>query len=152
MKCAVFPENTVEEGDRRVYAGMVVRALDLLRGNGIVYVTVGAWEGRQWPPARYSAVSSKSPSAQPGLAFASGASLLPVFTLRGPERAYVSPSDTQSAHRQGSRGVLLSASEQLLQQHEMFIRRAPDQWRGRKHWLSRSKANRTIRGEHQRLK
>jgi lauroyl/myristoyl acyltransferase len=134
-------ENRFLEGrivhDRSVPAATKVRAIDVLRRNGIVSVTVGAWEGRQVAIGPLLSGEFQIAVGAPALAFASGAPLLPVFTVRAPNSAYrialgrpIGPSARESLE-----SFLLTSSEQLIKQHERFIRSAPSQWRGWKDWL-----------------
>ena len=127
--------------DRSVPGATKTRALEVLRGNGIVSVTVGAWEGRRIAIGGLLGGEFQLAVGAPGLAFASGAGLLPVFTVRAPDGCYriaLGHPIGESA-RKSLESFLLTASEQLLLQHETFVRNAPDQWRGWNDWLNRRK-------------
>jgi hypothetical protein len=75
---------------------------------------------------------------------APAATLLTVRTSDDAYRIAVGRPIGTSA-KESLKGFLLSASEQMLQQHEAVVRSTPDQWRGWKDWLKRGKTKREKR-------
>jgi lauroyl/myristoyl acyltransferase len=118
-----------------------LRALQALQGNGIVSVTVGAWEGRRVAIGPLLGGEYKVALGAPGLAYTSGAPLLPVFTVRAPDGTYrtVIGSPLGESARDTLEGFLLKASEELFEQHGPMVLANPDQWRGWKDWLEQSR-------------
>lgn len=112
-------------------------ALKHLQDNGIVSVTVGAWEGRKVAIAPVFDGLFQVAAGAPGLAYAANAPLFGIFTTRtgdGAYRVWISPplAPDERADRDH---FLLAASTGLLKQHEAVVTAAPDQWRGWKDWL-----------------
>lgn len=151
VRCAAEDRFLVERilHDRSVPGATKTRALEVLRGNGIVSVTVGAWEGRRMAIGQLLGGEFQIAVGAPSLAFSSGASLLPVFTVRASDGCYriAVGQPIGESTRTSLESFLLTASEQLLLQHETFLRSAPDQWRGWKDWLNRRRVNSPTRVE-----
>lgn len=112
-------------------------ALEHLDNNGIVSVTVGAWEGRKVAIAPVLNGPFQVAAGAPGLAFSASAPLFGVFTTRTPDGGYrieIGPALAQN-QRTSRDSFLLEASVGLLKQHEAVITASPAQWRGWKDWL-----------------
>jgi len=108
-------------------------ALAALGRNELLSITVGAWEGRHLATGALLGSRYTVATGAPGLAFASGASLLPVFTTRdrdgGAYRVAVGAPLGESGRSSGEEFVY-AATFGLLLGHEAAIRACPEQWRG----------------------
>ncbi|MGE0717074.1 MAG: hypothetical protein AB7P02_16650 [Alphaproteobacteria bacterium] len=126
--------------DRSDPAATAARVSEVLRGNGIVSITVGAWEGRRIVRGPLLGGEFLVARGAPALAASNGAALLPVFTVRDPAGGYrVTIGAPLGAAAPRPRDFVLVAVEDLLDAHEPAIRAAPDQWRGWKDWMKQSK-------------
>jgi lauroyl/myristoyl acyltransferase len=107
-------------------------AESVLKSNGIVSITAGAWEGRRIAIANLLGGTLELATGAPGLAISSGAVLLPVFTVRDEEtgtiRVIVDQPIVQSKE--------VDKLEQIDRMTQEFVDRLrpyiidyPEQWR-----------------------
>jgi lauroyl/myristoyl acyltransferase len=103
----------------------------VLRGNGIVSITAGAWEGQRVAIVPLLGGTLELAVGAPGLARLAGARLLPVFTVRerdGALRVVVEPSMTV-AHDGDADKALDVAAHAFAKRLDDYVRRYPAQWR-----------------------
>ena len=115
-------------------------ALETLANNGILSVTVGAWEGRHLATGDVLGARYTVSTGAAAFAFMSGAQLLPVFTTRRPDGLsydLVIGEPLGETARSSLDEFLLSSAADLFSSHESVIRSAPDQWRSWKKTLFR---------------
>jgi lauroyl/myristoyl acyltransferase len=115
-------------------------ALAALARNELLSVTVGAWEGRHLATGSLLGASYTVATGAAGLAFAGGTRILSVFTTRnagGGYRVEVGAPLGEGA-RESREDFFAAAAQELIVQHEIAIRRAPDEWRGWSTLLSAS--------------
>jgi lauroyl/myristoyl acyltransferase len=108
-------------------------ALAALSRNEVLSITVGAWEGRHLATGELFGSHYTVSTGAPGLAFLGGATLLPVFTTRDGRTGHyeVAVGAPLGKSSRSSREEFVCASTgKLLAQHEVAIRKAPEQWRG----------------------
>ena len=114
-----------------------LRAMNVLENNGIVSITVGAWEGRRVVIAPLLKSTFQVATGAPSLAYASNAKLLPVFTTKTQSGTYrIKIGSPLGEQARGDRDSFLkAASEQLFEQQEPVIIKNSEQWRGWKDWM-----------------
>ena len=108
-------------------------ALEVLGHNGILSITVGAWEGRHLATGDLLGSRYTVSTGAAAFAFSSGAKLIPVFTTRDSNSCDYririgSPLGTHSAS--SLEDFLRAATLELLARHEKAILDSPEQWRG----------------------
>jgi predicted LPLAT superfamily acyltransferase len=117
--------------DRAKPAIATLAAQRVLRGNGIVSITAGAWEGTRLARVALLGGTLELAVGAPGLARIAGAALLPVFTVKdddGTHRIVVDPP--LAVPRDGDANAALGAAAQAFADRlETFVRRYPSQWR-----------------------
>ena len=117
--------------DREKPMAATLAAQRLLRRNGIVSVTAGAWEGQRLAEVALLGGTLELAVGAPGLARLAAAALLPVFTVRGPDdalRVVVEPPIAVA--RDGDADAALGAAAQAFGDRlEDYVRRHPSQWR-----------------------
>jgi predicted LPLAT superfamily acyltransferase len=118
--------------DRAHPAAAKIAAENVLRRNGIVSITAGAWEGRRVATAKLLGGTIELATGAPGFALACGAALLPVFTLRDEakdairvviDRPIVPPAGADKLES------IDCMTQEFADRTEPFIRAHPEQWR-----------------------
>jgi lauroyl/myristoyl acyltransferase len=121
--------------DRSHPGGAFARAAAELRGNGIVSVTAGAWEGRYLAHCELFRGRMTLATGAPKLAHETGARLLPVFTAKAGDGVVVrigpAIEATSSLNREA---VIQHAVREFVDELRWLIRQYPDQWRGWDDW------------------
>jgi lauroyl/myristoyl acyltransferase len=116
-------------------------AFAVLRGNELLSVTVGAWEGRHLATGELLGSSYTVSTGAPGFAFATGAKLLSVLTTRDPSsgdyHVTIGAPLGESARSTLAEFVCASTRE-LFCRHTIAIQQMPEQWRGWNKLLSSS--------------
>lgn len=105
----------------------------VLSKGGVLTITAGAWAGKRLAEGRMLNGRMQLAVGAPGLAHATGAVLIPVFTVR--DRAStvidVNLGAPLEIDRAGARDdVVLRAVADYLDALEPWVRRYPEQWRG----------------------
>ena len=118
--------------DRDKPMAATLAAQRLLKRNGIVSITAGAWEGQRL--AKFDLLGGKLELAvgAPGLARLSGAALLPVFALRdsGDATLRVTVEPPIPIGKGGDADAALQeATQRFGERMEPYVRREPAQWR-----------------------
>ena len=117
--------------DRDRPMAATLAAQRLLKRNGIVSITAGAWEGQRLAKVDLLGGKLELAVGAPGLARLSGAALLPVFALRGDDgalRVTVEPPISVTNVRDVD-DALQDAARRFGERLEPWIRRHPAQWR-----------------------
>jgi lauroyl/myristoyl acyltransferase len=116
-------------------------AVTALRNNELLSITVGAWEGRHLATGDLLGTRYTVSTGAPAFAFANGAKLLPVFTLRdadnGDYRVGIGGPLGELARASLDNFVRVTTLE-LFSLHEAEIRKRPEQWRGWNNILPKS--------------
>lgn len=118
--------------DRERPMAATLAAQRLLRKNGIVSLTAGAWEGQRLATINLLGGTLRLAVGAPGLARLAGAALLPVFTVRGqpgdiiavviePPLAIPAGADADAA--------LAASAQQFGTLLDAYVRRYPREWR-----------------------
>jgi len=117
--------------DRAKPMAATLAAQRILRRNGIVSVTAGAWEGQRLAEVALLGGKLELAVGAPGLARLAAAALLPVFTVRGPDDAlHVVVEPPIAVARDGDADAALGAAAQAFGDRlEVYVRRHPSQWR-----------------------
>jgi lauroyl/myristoyl acyltransferase len=108
-------------------------ALAALRRNELLSITMGAWEGRHFATGDLLGCRYRISTGAPGLAYAAGARLIPVFTTRddGSGRYDVAVGAPLGESARSSREEFVHAATlELFSRYEAAIQKCPDQWRG----------------------
>ncbi|MEO8486863.1 MAG: hypothetical protein ABI585_11060 [Betaproteobacteria bacterium] len=117
--------------DRDRPMAATLAAQRLLRRNGIVSITAGAWEGQRLASVGILGGTLELAVGAPGLARLAGAALLPVLTVRGDDdvmRVVVEPP-IPVAKEGDADGLLDAAAQAFGARLEPYVRRHPAQWR-----------------------
>lgn len=117
--------------DRDRPMAATLAAQRLLKRNGIVSITAGAWEGQRLAKVDLLGGTLELAVGAPGLARLSGAALLPVFAVRGDDgalRVTVEPPISVTNVRDVD-DALQDAARRFGERLEPWIRRHPAQWR-----------------------
>lgn len=107
-------------------------ALAALRGNGLLSITVGAWEGRHVATGELLGAKFTVSAGAPAFAYFSGAKLLPVFTTRnddGDSYNVMIGAPLGEGARSSLDDYITASTLELFAEHEARIREAPNQWR-----------------------
>jgi len=107
-------------------------ALARLRSNGVLSITVGAWEGRHLATGDLLGAKFTVSTGAPALAYFSGARLLPVFTTRtddGDSYNIKIGAPLGEGARSSPNDYITASTLDLFAEHETKIRHAPNQWR-----------------------
>ncbi len=113
-------------------AAATFAAKRLLRKNGIVSITAGAWEGQRLAEIGLLGGKLELAVGAPGLARLTGAALLPVFTIRGPDEntiRVIIEKPLSIPAESGTDEVLQRTARQFGDLLESYIRRYPIEWR-----------------------
>jgi len=117
--------------DRARPMSATLAAQRVLRRNGAVSITAGAWEGQRVAATALLGGTLELAVGAPGLARLAGAPLLPVFTVRdddGTLRVIVEPAIEVA--RDGDADAALDAAAQAFAARlDAYVRRFPAQWR-----------------------
>jgi lauroyl/myristoyl acyltransferase len=119
--------------DRDQPGDVLDRARRVLEGNGIVSITAGAWEGRHLAYCDLFSRRLTLATGAPNLAQATGAHLLPVFTLRDREDGGITVrvgARISSANLPDRDRAIEMAVRAFVDQLDWIVREYPDQWRG----------------------
>jgi lauroyl/myristoyl acyltransferase len=118
--------------DRDKPMAATLAAQRLLKRNGIVSITAGAWEGQRLAKVDLLGGKLELAVGAPGLARLSGAALLPVFALRDPGdatlRVIVEPP-IPVANVGDADAALQEAAQRFGELMERHVRGHPAQWR-----------------------
>jgi lauroyl/myristoyl acyltransferase len=118
--------------DRALPGGAKRAAEKLLRANGIVSITAGAWEGRSVASVNLLGATMELATGAPALADACGAVLLPIFTVREEATGVIKvivqepiakPIESELPVR------LAKMTQDFANRMEPFILAYPEQWR-----------------------
>jgi lauroyl/myristoyl acyltransferase len=122
--------------DRRSPAGAMRRLHRALGRGAVVSITAGAWEGAEIGEGPLLGGKLSVALGAPRLAASTGASLLPVFTVRPPGKGFLTAIEQPLAidAAMPPEDMLRSATLEYLRRHEAWIRQFPEQWRGWKEW------------------
>ena len=104
----------------------------MLRKNGILSITAGAWEGQRLAEIDLLGGKLELAVGAPGLARLAGAALLPVFTVRGPDADVIRVVIEAPLSIPGDDSTdlaLLAATRQFGALLERYIHRFPLEWR-----------------------
>jgi hypothetical protein len=118
--------------DRDKPLASTLAAQRLMRKNGIVSITAGAWEGGRLAQIELLGGSIELAVGAPGLARLAGAALLPVFTVRGEgeDRIRVIIERPLDVAPDGDMDAALqSAARQFGILLEQYVRAYPSEWR-----------------------
>jgi lauroyl/myristoyl acyltransferase len=116
--------------DREKPMAATLAAQRILRRNGIVSITAGAWEGTRLADVALLGGTLALALGAPGLARLAGAPLLPVFTLRGADDVLRVIVESPIAIARGDADAALDAAAQRFGERlEDYVRRHPSQWR-----------------------
>ena len=117
--------------DRAKPMAATLAAQRVLRRNGIVSITAGAWEGQRVSTVSLLGGTLDLAVGAPGLARLAGASLLPVFTVRESDGALrVVVEAPIAVAREGDADAALDAAAQVFATRlDDYVRRYPAQWR-----------------------
>lgn len=117
--------------DRDKPMAATLAAQRVLKANGIVSVTAGAWEGQRLADVSLLGGRLELAVGAPGLARLSGATLLPAFTVReGDGRMRVIVEPPIPVTRDGDKEVALAdAAQAFADRLDAYVRRYPAQWR-----------------------
>jgi lauroyl/myristoyl acyltransferase len=116
--------------DRRAPSTAMRKMVQALRGNDVVSITAGAWEGSDLAEGPLCGGRLSIAIGAPRLAAHTGAALLPVFSVRDHGlgfRTVIEPPIAVEASRSDMHGA---AAVEFLRRHEPWVRQFPDQWRG----------------------
>ena len=121
--------------DRNHPSSAFARAAANLRGNGIVSITAGAWEGRRLAHCQLFRGRMTLATGAPALALETGARLLPVFTVKTGDGIVVriGPAIEMTSSLNGE-AVIQHAVREFVDELRWLIRQYPDQWRGWDDW------------------
>ncbi|HEY8245013.1 MAG: hypothetical protein ACHQJ7_06985 [Vicinamibacteria bacterium] len=117
--------------DRAKPMAATLAAQRVLRRNGIVSITAGAWEGQRIAAVSLLGGTLEVAVGAPGLARLAGARLLPVFTVRerdGKLRVVVEPPIVV-ARDDDADAALDAAAQAFAKRMDDYVRRYPAQWR-----------------------
>ena len=120
----------VFERDKPLAATLAAQRL--LRKNGILSITAGAWEGGRLAQIDILGGSLELAVGAPGLARLTGAALLPVFTVRGEGEdtiRVIIESPLAVPAEGGMDEALQDAARQFGNRLENYVRRYPIEWR-----------------------
>lgn len=117
--------------DRDKPISATLAAQRVLKKNGIVSITAGAWEGQRLAKVAVLGGTLELAVGAPGLARLSGAALLPVFAVRGDDGALrVTVEPPIAVERGGDADASLQdAALRFGERLDPWIRRHPAQWR-----------------------
>ncbi|MEX0589898.1 MAG: glycosyltransferase [Xanthobacteraceae bacterium] len=119
--------------DRSQPGSALARAAAVLDSNGIVSITAGAWEGRHIARTELFGRRLELATGAPSLAQATGARLLPVFTVRdgddGRITVRIGPS-IKAVNCSNRDWAIQQAVREFVDDLEQVVREHPDQWRG----------------------
>ena len=118
--------------DRDKPAVATAAAQRLLRNDGIVSITAGAWEGLRLAEIDLLGGKLELAVGAPGLARLTGAALLPVFTVRGPDvnALQVIIEKPLSIPEEANKDeALQAAAQQFGELLENYVLRYPTEWR-----------------------
>ena len=118
--------------DRDKPATATFAAQRLLRNNGILSITAGAWEGQRLAEIDLLGGKLELAVGAPGLARLTGAALLPVFTVRGADESTIRViiEKPLSIPTDGSMDeALQAAAHQFGDLLASYVRRYPTEWR-----------------------
>jgi hypothetical protein len=109
----------------------IVRARQLLRDNGIVSVTAGAWEGAVIASVKVGGCVQDLATGAPRLALITGSPIHPVFCVRDNTtgRVRVVIGSALSVPQGGKDDNLLSYAQEFADRLLPFVVDYPDQWR-----------------------
>lgn len=115
--------------DRTNPGGAMLKATKVLRQNGLVSITAGAWEGIALRHGKIFGGNFKLATGAPALALLTGAPLHPVVTVRDGAgyRVYIAESISLREQR-GRDDALQVAVERFFHTTEPFVRQYPEQW------------------------
>jgi lauroyl/myristoyl acyltransferase len=116
--------------DRRAPSTAMRKMVQALRGNDVVSITAGAWEGSDLAEGPLCGGRLSIAIGASRLAAHAGAALLPVFSVRDHGlgfRTVIEPPIAVEASRPEMHGA---AAAEFLRRHEPWVRQFPDQWRG----------------------
>jgi lauroyl/myristoyl acyltransferase len=125
------------------------RALAALQRNELLSITVGAWEGRHLATGELLGSKFTVSTGAPAFAFVTGATLLPVFTIRDKtiDRYHVAVGEPLGESSRATCDEFVRASTQeMFAQHEIAISQCPEQWRGWKTLLGKPVARPRVHG------
>jgi lauroyl/myristoyl acyltransferase len=120
----------VYERDRP--AAAAVAAMRVLKQNGVLTITAGDWEGQRIAAIDLCGGAFDLAVGAPRLARLSGAALLPVFTVRGPDqdtiRVVIEPAVAVPPDGEGD-DALQFAAQGFGRSLERYVMRYPTEWR-----------------------
>jgi KDO2-lipid IV(A) lauroyltransferase len=106
------------------------KMVQALRGNELVSITAGAWEGSELAEGPLCGGRLSLAIGASRLAALTGAPLLPVFSVREPALGFRMVIEPPIALGPLGTDVHGAAAAEFLRRHEPWVRRFPDQWRG----------------------
>jgi lauroyl/myristoyl acyltransferase len=118
--------------DRARPAAAVNRGQKRLKENGIISVTAGAWEGARVAAVEVQGCLLDLSTGAPGLALLTGATLLPVFTVREADSTRIrvvidKPIDTGRGADKDEK--LFNAAQEFADRTKAYVAQYPFQWR-----------------------
>jgi lauroyl/myristoyl acyltransferase len=121
--------------DRTRPGNSLLRAKAVVEDNRIVSITAGTWEGRRVTRGRLLGGYFMLATGAPELAHGTGASLLPVITVRITDTAVfrVKIGEPLTAKFDDKNEWIRAATARFLAELEAAVREFPDQWRGWKY-------------------
>jgi lauroyl/myristoyl acyltransferase len=118
--------------DRARPTSAVQRGRKLLAENRIISITAGAWEGAQVARVRVGGVALELSTGAPGLAWLTGAALLPVFTIRDEatlQMKVIVGEAIRVDQGAGRDAALLAATQTFADRLRPYAEAHPLQWR-----------------------
>jgi lauroyl/myristoyl acyltransferase len=116
--------------DRHAPSTAMRKMVQALRGNDVVSITAGAWEGSDLAEGPLCGGRLSVATGASRLAAYIGAALLPVFTVRDPGLGFRTVIEPPIAVKNSRPDMHSAAAVEFLRRHEPWERRFPDQWRG----------------------
>jgi len=109
------------------------RILGIVEDNGILSITVGAWEGRMLVDIPFLGYRLKIAAGAPNLSYETGAPLLPVTAIRLPGSdsfEVIIGTPLPNSREKEKREAVAAAMEEFGRRLERDVLAAPEQWRG----------------------
>jgi KDO2-lipid IV(A) lauroyltransferase len=140
------PEQDVQDYRDRLRATLGIRTIHLdparyetalklvrlLRENRVIAMLGDRWEGGKKVEVTFFNRRTSFPAGAPALALASGAPIIPVFTVLNPNGRYLAwmedPIRVERKSGQGGTELIIEKTQEIATVFERVIARYPDQW------------------------